>query len=213
MEFKQLLEKVGEEPIFESSLLLTGEANPAALHMQLSRWVKDGKIIQLRRGLYMLSSAYRKKEPHPFLIANRLQPASYVSLQSALAHYHLIPEAVMEITSITSVRPRTWQTDLGVYRFRKVKQDWFHSYRQIEISSGQLSYMALPEKALLDLIYLEPGSERTDYLQELRLQNTETLSTAELVKLRECAPNERVRLAIENLLDLLKLETGNYQSS
>lgn len=212
MEFKQLLEKVGEEPVFETSLLLAGEANPAALPMQLSRWVNDGKIIQLRRGLYTLGSPYRKKEPHPFFIANRLQPASYISLQSALAHYHLIPDAVVEITSITSVRPRCWHTPLGVFRFRKVKQDWFHSYRQIEISVGQPCYIAYPEKALLDLIYLEPGSEKISYLKELRLQNTEALSTVTLKKFGERAPNERVRLAIENLLDLLKQETGGYHS-
>lgn len=213
MDFKELLEKVSAEPVFESSLLLAGDNKPASIQLQLSRWEKDGRIIQLRRGLYTLAAVYQKTKPHPFLIANRLQPASYISLQSALAHYHLIPDAVVEITSITSVRPRIWQTPLGIYRFHKVKQDWFHSYRRIEISAGQFCYIAQAEKALLDLIYLEPGSEKKGYLKELRLQNTETLDSVMLKNLREHAPNKRVRLAIENLLDLLKQEKGDSQST
>ncbi len=84
MNFEQLLASVGDEPLFETSLLLAGEVNPDYLRVQLTRWKNAGRIIQLRRGLYALAPPYRKVRPHPFLIANRLRGASYVSLQSAL---------------------------------------------------------------------------------------------------------------------------------
>jgi len=58
--------------------------NPADLCRQLSRWTNAGRLIQLRRGVYTLAPPYQKIKPHLFLIANRLLPASYVSLQSAL---------------------------------------------------------------------------------------------------------------------------------
>jgi predicted transcriptional regulator of viral defense system len=61
---------------------------------QISRWVKVGRLHQLRRGLYALAPPYQKIVPHPFLVANRLVQGSYVSLQSALAHYGMIPEYV-----------------------------------------------------------------------------------------------------------------------
>ena len=57
----------------------------------------SGHLLQIRKGLYMLSDTYRKKTPHPFLVANMIKRASYVSLQSALAYYDLIPEYVPNV--------------------------------------------------------------------------------------------------------------------
>ncbi len=94
MEFERLLQLVGDEPIFETALLLAGKVKPDSARLQLSRWTKNGRIYQLRRGLYAIAPPYQKVKPHPFLIANRLQRASYVSAQSALAFYGLIPEVV-----------------------------------------------------------------------------------------------------------------------
>jgi len=82
--FTRLLELVGDEPVFDSAVLLAGPVNPADLRRQLSRWTKAGRLIQLRRGVYTFAPPYQKIKPHPFLVANRLLPASYVSLQSAL---------------------------------------------------------------------------------------------------------------------------------
>lgn len=212
MEFFKLLEKVSDEPVFETSLLLAGDINPAALHLQLSRWEKDGKIIQLRRGLYALAPVYQKKKPHPFLIANRLQPASYISMQSALSHYGLIPEYVMETTSVTTVRPRTWQTPLGVFTYRNIKRSWFHSYQLVEMTNGQNSFIANPEKALLDLIYLEAGGDSLDYLQELRLQNTEILDLEKIDLLTRRSNKPKLIRAYRNLYSILNNEKGMYQT-
>jgi len=115
MEFERLLEIVGDEPVFETGLLLAGDVNPANVRRQLSRWVKAGRLSQLRRGLYVLAPPFQKVKPHPFLLANRLKPSSDVSLQSALAFYGLIPEAVLEVTSVTTTRPAHWETALGSY--------------------------------------------------------------------------------------------------
>jgi len=101
----------------------------------------------------------KKINPHPFLIANRIQHASYVSLQSALAYYGLIPERVPMTTSVTTGRPLLQKTPLGEYQFRHIQTDWFQAYLKIDLGLGQTAFVATPEKALLDLIYLEPNSE------------------------------------------------------
>ena len=87
MEFNWLLEIIGNEPLFETSLLFAGNVNPQEIRHQLSRWTAAGKIYQLRRGLYALAPPFQKVIPHPFLIANHLVPGSYISLQSAMAFY------------------------------------------------------------------------------------------------------------------------------
>ena len=69
MNFTRLLELVGDEPVFDSAVLLAGPVNPADRRRQLSRWTKAGRLIQLRRGVYTLAPPYQKITPHPFLIA------------------------------------------------------------------------------------------------------------------------------------------------
>jgi len=202
-----LLRIVGDEPVFTSSILLAGNVSAPDLRRQLSRWVKRGKIIQLRRGLYVLAGPYRKIDPHPFLLANALKPASYVSLQSALAFYGLIPEYTPVVTSVTTGRPERRETETGMFFFSHVKKAWFAGYRKVEVSPGQAAFLAIPEKSLLDLIYLTPGADRLDYLAELRLQNFERLDPKILTKLARESGSRKLIRAAENI-GRLNVEEG-----
>lgn len=183
MEFEQLVAIVGSEPIFESGLLLSGNVDAAAIRKQLSRWVRARKIIQLRRGLYALAPPYQKVPPHPFLVANYLSQPSYVSLQSALAYYGMIPEGVPVTTSVSTRRPYRWDTPLGIFEFRHVQVDLFYGYDLISLSQKQQAFIASPEKALLDMVYLQPGGDTADYLVELRLENLNRLDLEKFERL------------------------------
>src|SRR5512137_1484416 len=154
MEFVRLVEIVGDEPVFETGLLLAGDVDPNDVRKQLSRWTLAGKLYQLRRGLYTLAPPYQKVKPHPFVIANRLAPNSYVSCQSALAYYGLIPEYVPVTTSVTTARPIRWDTPLGSFEFRHVKVELLRGYRLTDLGNDQQAFVATPEKALLDLVHL-----------------------------------------------------------
>ena len=180
MKFKELLELIGEEPIFKSSLLMAGNRSAFSVRLQLSRWVSEGKILQIKRGLYVVAKPYRNKEPHPFLIANMIKKASYISLQSALEYYGIIPEYVPRITSVTTGRPEEVNTKLGNFIFKHIKKELFWGYKEQEVIKGTSVFIATPEKALLDLFYLTPDSDNIDYIEELRLQNIDRLD-AELL--------------------------------
>jgi len=54
------------------------------------------------------------------LIANQLYGPSYVSLDYALSHYGLIPEAVYQITSVTTRRSKTYDTPLGRFSYERL---------------------------------------------------------------------------------------------
>jgi len=202
MKWQQLLDLAGDEPAFSSSLLKTAGISPAEAGKQLSRWVKSGKLIQLRRGLYVLSEPYRKTQPHPFYLANKLQRGSYVSLQSALEYYGLIPEYVPAVTSITTRRSQTLATPLGNFIFRHVKSELFFDYVQIDMGGKQLAFVATPEKSLLDLLYLTPGSDNPSYLRELRLQNLENLNIERLKSLASQTRSRKLIRATGILEDL-----------
>lgn len=210
MKFNSLLKLVGDEPVFNSSLLLAGNVSPKLIHIQLSRWVNAGKIYQLRRGVYSIAPPYQKIQPHPFLIANHLQKASYVSLQSALSFYGLIPEVVNITTSVSTGRPERLETPLGTYEFRHIKTELLFGYKMAELGE-QSALIATPEKALLDLIYLQPGSNSTAYLKELRLQNTEKLENDLLRKQAKLFNTPKLQKAVEEVVQLISRESEEFE--
>lgn len=215
MEFECLLELVGDEPVFETALLLAGKVKANHVRQQLSRWVKSGRVYQLRRGLYALAPPYQKVKPHPFLIANRLQRASYVSGQTALAFYGMIPDTAQATLSVTSGRPERLETRLGVFEFRRVKPELLAGYRMIGLGQSQPKQQALvatPEKALLDLIYLQPKGDSAEYLGELRLQNLERLDLDELRRQAETFNTPKLRRAVNVIMDLAQSELREYET-
>lgn len=211
MEFDHLIEIVGDEPVFETGLLLAGGVDSKDVRRQLSRWVKTGKIYQLRRGLYTLAPPFQKKKPHPFVVANRLKHGSYVSLQSALAYYGLIPEYVPVVTSVTVNRPGHWDTMLGIYDFRHIKTILFKGYQLTKLYDDQEAFIATPEKGLLDLIYLQPNGDSKEYLSELRLQNLDILDLTKLNKLVDLFDSAKLRRAVTIISDIIKFDKEVYK--
>ncbi len=204
MEFRELLEIVADEPVFETGLLLAGDVDPTNARRQLSRWTSAGRLYRLRRGVYTLAPPYQKVKPHPFVIANTLVRGSYVSLQAALAHYGLIPEYTPVVTSVTTGRPGRWETPLGDYEFRHVKADWFHGYQRLDMGGGQRAFVATPEKALLDLVHLQPGGDAPVYLVELRLQALERLDLDVLTRLAEESDSPKLCRAARHIAALAR---------
>lgn len=211
MDFEALMEIVGDEPVFETSLLLAGDVDPTNVQRQLSRWTRTGRLHQLRRGLYALAPPFQKVKPHPFLVANRMLQPSYVGLQSALAYYGLIPEYVPVTTSVTTRRPSRWDTPLGSYAFRHVKIELFRDYVSLEVADDQHAFVASPEKALLDLIYLEPGADSREYLEELRLQNLEKLDLVRLGHHAELTGSPKLQRAAARVAALARSEMTEYE--
>jgi predicted transcriptional regulator of viral defense system len=208
MKFDELLGLVGDEPVFSSSLLGVVGVSPQQARLQLVRWVNAGKLIQLRRGLYALNQPFRKIEPHPFLLANRIRKASYVSLQSALSHYNMIPEYVPVVTSVTTGRPEEVRTELGTYAFRHVRKPLFGGFLNVTVAPGQSAFLATPEKALLDLIYLVPGGDQAAYIDELRLQNETALSTQALADAAKLFDSPKIDRAVAGIRARMASEKG-----
>jgi len=206
MKWEELLQIVGDEPVFDSSVLLAGRESVENLRQQLSRWVKTGRLIQLRRRIYALARPYRKVEPHPFFAANQLRRPSYVSLQSALAFYGMIPEAVPVTTSVTTGRPESLDTELGRFRFRHLKSDFFRGYEEVGLGNGMSAFVSTREKALLDLLYLTAGSDQQAYLKELRLEIGEEFDWGKAEKLAEPADSPKLFRALERLRKLQSCE-------
>jgi predicted transcriptional regulator of viral defense system len=206
MTFKELLIIVGNEPIFRTSVLLTGQSSASGIRRQLDRWVKAGKIAMLRRGVYAILEPYALKSPHSFKVANALRRASYVSLESALAYYGMIPEYTPVTMSITTGRPETMMNQMGRFVFRHIKKDMFGGFTERMVLPDQKVLIATPDKALVDLLYMVPESDNTDYLNELRLTPVPQLDMDQLTKTVEQCGSGKVERAVGKLKELWKIE-------
>ncbi len=174
MKFIEFVQAFGRLPLIETENLLAGAADSAAIKVQLSRWTRSGKIIQLKRGVYLLAESYRRVEPYEPFIASILKKPSYLSLEKALEHHHLIPESVPVYTSVTPKGPARFISELGSFNYRHIQPSLFWGYESVTVRR-QTAFIATPEKALLDLIYLKAGEISGDYLEEMRLENLQAL--------------------------------------
>lgn len=208
MQFEQLLHIVADQPLFETALLLSGEVDPNDVRRQLSRWVSSGRLKQLRRGLYTLVPPYQKISAHPFLIANFLLPGSYVSMQSALAYYGLIPEYAPRTWSVTTGRPAQWN---GGFHFQHLALHLFFGYQRVKLPQEQSAFVATPEKAILDLTHLTPNADDIDYLRQLRLQNLNQLNLQQLDEFARRAGKPKWRRVAEQISRLAHEESADYE--
>jgi len=202
VKLEELADRVPGNGLFRSGQILSGYRQPAHVRRQLDRWVKRGRVLQLRRGVYLLQKPYVTSAAHPFAVANALKKASYISLQSALAHYGMIPEYVPVTTSVTTGRPEECDTQIGRFQFRHISPKRFFGFDEMEIAPDQQVLIASPSKALVDLLYLTPHSDNPDYLRELRLNEPEGFDREALNAVVEKLGSSKVERAIRQINQL-----------
>ena len=123
--------------------------------LMVHRACQAGEIQRLKPGLFVLGAPYRKSEPHPFVVAGVLHAPSHISLESALAHHGLIPEAVYQVSSVTGGRSREFSTPLGVFSFRRVPARVPRAgVEAMEVARDAWAFIASPLRAIADAVYL-----------------------------------------------------------
>lgn len=121
---------------------------PASAKFLLIRYTARGLLVRLKRDLYAL----KDQLPSTWAIANRLYKPSFVSMESGLSYYGMIPESLYTITSVTVKSTRHFELNDVAYEYHTIKRDAFRSYRAAQIS-GETVLVAEKEKALADYLY------------------------------------------------------------
>jgi len=138
---------------------------------RLNEWQEKGYIKMIRRGYYAFSNL-TINESVLFLLANKIYTPSYVSLEMALSHFNLIPEAVYGITSVSSRKTNHFKTDFGEFIYRHIKPQLMFGYQLINYD-GQNFKIAEPEKAILDYFYLNADLNAAEDFDGLRFNGNE----------------------------------------
>lgn len=136
----------------------------------LGRWVKQGLLIRLKPGLYCFPE-YKSRSRYELCIANKLYRPSYVSLHTALAFYGIIPEAVLQVTSVTTLKTAVFNNTFGHFSYQTVHTDFLFGYVPEPLTEGGNFLIAEPEKALADLLYLYPFYKSQKDMEDLRLDH------------------------------------------
>lgn len=159
------------------------EKSVSNVNDKISKLVKSGEIMRLKKGFYTFSQMYLQRPRDFITIANTLYAPSYVSFDYALSFYGMIPERVSEVTSATSKNPKLFETPIGRFSYKKISLeaytigvDWIYDEKE----GGK--FIATPEKALCDKIRYDRGigtltqSQMLKYLQyDLRIDITQQL--------------------------------------
>jgi len=126
---------------------------------KISDLIRKEVIIRIKKGLYVLGEGYRRRPYSRELLANLIYGPSYISLESALQHYGLIPEHVEALTSVTTGRSRKFNTPVGLFIYRQTPLQAFRiGMTRVEMEDRPAFLIATPEKALSDKIREDRGT-------------------------------------------------------
>jgi hypothetical protein len=129
------IRKFKEIPLSTQLLLsvLKGYKRP---YDKISEMVKAGALIPLKRGLYVPGAGLDIKGPHPFLISNHLYGPSYISLESALSYWGLIPERTSTFSAITIRRTTVFNNPIGRFSYTQVPLPYYSFGLMRQLLSG-----------------------------------------------------------------------------
>ena len=178
-----------------------GKYFPGFDRRRLVEWQAKGYLEKLRNGHY----CFREQPDNEYFrrfIANQLYRPSYISLESALAWYGVIPEAVFQTLSVTTRKSQRFETTRGVFVYRSLKREFFFGYRFATWQQFKIA-IAEPEKALIDYLYLHPDIRNSDDLATLRW-NVFTLQTQINPQILLRYENQIASPALSKRLQLLK---------
>jgi len=209
------LEKFGNIPV-DNAVLCSVIVNYNFPRNKVARMEQDGKLIRLKNGLFVISPEISRKQLSRELIANHLYGPSYISFETALAFYGLIPEKVFTVRSATFRRAKQFENPIGRFEYIVVPQDYYSigiSQQTVKNQyTAELEYtflLATPEKALCDLIlatrHLNIKSEKAmqEFLEDDLRIDFSVLQGIDTEIIKQCIEIGKKKRVLELLLNLL----------
>jgi predicted transcriptional regulator of viral defense system len=136
----------------------------------LLHWQKKGYIIRLRREWYCFREFTQVSE-FSFLVANNIYDPSYVSHQEALLFFGLIPEHIVDSTSITTKKTKSFEILGKTFKYYSINPRPFFGYELKEMTANGFRrnfLIANREKAILDFLYIFDFYKTEEDILEIR---------------------------------------------
>ncbi|MCL2485228.1 MAG: hypothetical protein FWF32_04130 [Endomicrobia bacterium] len=172
----------------------------------------NGNLLRIKKGLYIVSPKITKSPVSLELIANNLYGPSYVSLETALSYYSLIPERTYSIRSMSLKRAKTFSTPLGNFEYVKTPKLYFQIGIKQIIKNNIAFLIATPEKALCDIIFsssmlrLQSVKAVRQYLSENLRMDLLDLNKFDISVVKEILQTGIKKTEFSNLLRAIEYE-------
>ena len=210
MAFRKKLKVYTQAPVTQSILqeALIEYRRP---NDKISELLKHKELVRLRRGLYVPGSEADLPIPHLYVIANHLRGPSYITQETALYYWGLIPERVYEINSATLKTSKNYDTPVGRFSYQHVAFPYYSfGVVSIALEAQQIAMIASKEKALCDKIILSAGinlrsvsQTKAFLLEDLRMEATD-LKTLDTEMIRSWIPDSPKKSSLNMLVKTLE---------
>ena len=170
MRFRDFQDHIKDLPLFNLNDIR--KFDPGYHRQQLRDWLNRGYIQTLVGGFYLLADI-QMDESTLFMLANRIYEPSYISRESALAYYHIIPESVLGVTSISARKTKQFDSHLGRFMYTSIKPVLMFGYSVVTRQKTVKYKMASLEKAVLDYLYWNTRIDSLDDFAGLRWNQQE----------------------------------------
>jgi len=201
MKFNFLKENTKNLVVLNKELLKTLEPKEDVLDANIKYWIKSGRLISLKKGLYVIGEGLQiisERDKYLEYIAGQIVQPSYLSAEYILAKYQILSEPIQIITSVTTKKTRKIKNDLGIFRYYSISKKLFKGYKKIQ--DGELVYAeATKSKALFDFLYfrfLKDVDVNSTAIEALRL-NWENISLNEFRESKEYLKFTNSRKVVE----------------
>jgi hypothetical protein len=180
---------------------------------KINELVKQNLLVPVKRGVFIPGPELSVPAPEKLLLANHLWGPSYVSSDTALSYWGLIPERVYETLSMTTNLAKIYKTPVGRFRYIRLPLPYYSfGIQRVELATKQMSLIAGKEKSLCDKIVTTPGlklrsvRQTREFLMEdlrisregLRVLNTQTINEY----LKSVPKQESISILIKTLNSL-----------
>ena len=166
MNFYDFKKKYSGQGVFSLNSIERSSDN--SLSSNLRRWKGEDKILRIRQGWYLFPDEAGRVDVR-MAAAGKIYCPSYLSLEYVLSWHEIIPETVLALTSVSTLKTAVFDTPIGYYSYRHVSPNLFFGYKPLQPRDGFPCFMATPEKALLDLLYFHPEYKSARDMENLRL--------------------------------------------
>lgn len=184
-----------EGQVVRHATLLSVLSDYQAPNFKIHRWLDAGRLISLKRGLYAVPGSVASGSLSLPLVANHLYGPSYVSMEFMLSHYGLVPERVVQVTSVTTRRGKRFENRLGRFSYQHLPTEYYAlGIEYVKVSSRVAFMAASREKSLCDWLVLTPNLKiystrglRVLLLEDMRMDEM-VLNELDANKVRSFAP-------------------------
>jgi len=172
-EFLEKLKKINKSFFTLKDLEKIWPGKKDTLKVVLSRMVKKGKLKRVKRNFYILPEKTLEIEK----IANQIYFPSYLSFETALSKWGILSQIPYFLTFATFLKTKKFQIEKTLIEYRKIKKELFFGFR---LYKGV--FIAQPEKALADTIYLASLGKLKINFNELDLSKIDKKKFFKLIK-------------------------------